>query len=109
MQLIGKHVSIVVSEPWDVVTEMTSPCLKGVVAKASLSALVITLDVPLSSRRGTYRWLLACPRHAGDSFEGVSASLFCNLDSMTQLQVDEGMPDTASFVGELGLMGDVAW
>ena len=107
---IANSVEIVVSEPWDVVSALGSTRLSGHVVTVSNAAIVVRLNRAITLPQGKYECLLACPRHVGDIFRGNHGKLFCNLDSMTDSQVAEGLPaDLSAFKGELGLIGDVAW
>ena len=106
----GQLLEVTVSEPWNIVSSMVSPKISAFVKSASKDALIIHLGEILELPQGRYEWLLACPRHVGDSFSGEHGKLFCNLDSMTESQVQAGFPDDLSrFKGSLGLIGDVSW
>lgn len=105
-----KQVTLTITDPWELVAEIESAKLGGEVRVQGRKSLIIGLHRPLVLRGSEYRWLLATPRHVGDSFDAEHGSTFCSLSSMTDAEEKEGVPPTpSSFTGELNMLGDLEW
>ena len=106
----GKKVQIIVCEPWDLVTEMGSPRRAGTILDATQHVLLIELKNPIVSAGTEYRFFLAYARLAGDLFTQEKRTVFCNMESVIEGDVEKGIPEPPpDWHGRLGLMGDVSW
>jgi hypothetical protein len=105
-----KDVNITITEPWELVSEIDSAKVTGEIRLQGQGSIIIGLQSPLKLRGSEYNWLLATPRHAGESLDLPHGKVFCNFSSMTDAEEKEGIPAAPSrFAGELNMLGDLEW
>jgi hypothetical protein len=80
-QLVGKHVQILVSDPWEFGTECGVGPFAAVVTSAENDALLLSLEVPIDYHGARLKTVVATPRHAPGKVEPLlsKGSLATNL------------------------------
>lgn len=73
LRLVGARVVVMVSDPWEFGTEVSSGPLYGTVLQGQERDLLLSLRRPIQFRSVWYSHLLASPRHAGVRFDGLPA------------------------------------
>jgi len=72
-------VSIQVSDPWDVVTEVGDAPISGRLQDLAVAVVTVRLDSPLAVQGSRIHVVSATPRHALGSFMQASAPVAANL------------------------------
>lgn len=75
----GDIVSIQVSDPWEVVTEVGDAPISGRLQDLAAAVATVRLDSPLAVQAGTIHAARATPRYTTGSFLQASAPVAANL------------------------------
>jgi hypothetical protein len=73
------YVSIQVSDPWDVVTDVGDAPLSGRLQSLAATTATVRLDSPLSIKGRTIQLVSATPRYTSGSFMQARAAVAANL------------------------------
>jgi hypothetical protein len=115
--LTGKDVSILVSDPWEFVTEhgagpvsakilQTGPHSRG----ADTDAMLVRFDKPVTFRNLHCEYFIAAPRLETDSLEALAkgTEMHCNLTRIPEEQAVSHTPfDLSSWRGGIALIGTI--
>jgi hypothetical protein len=77
------YVSIQVSDPWEVVTDLGDAPLVGRLCSLASTAAIVRLDLPLAVKGKTIAFINATPRHATGDFMQVGGPVAANLTFLT--------------------------
>ena len=109
--LIGKRVQIVISDPWDFVTDHGSGRFFAVVERVGGDAIVIRLDSAFTSGGQAFECFVVTPRSDSDDLADLGLAgqtVNCNLAAISDESArSEHRCDLGSWRGGLGLLGSI--
>jgi hypothetical protein len=77
------YVSIQVSDPWDVVTDLGDAPLVGRLCSLAANVAIVRLDLPLAVKGTEIAFINAKPRHASGEFMKAGGPVAANLTFLT--------------------------
>jgi len=109
--LAGRSIKVVVSDPWDFVTDHGSGPFVAVVDRVEGDCLLIRLDVAIDHEGQAFEYLVASPRAACDDFAGLAVggrAINCSLVGVSgQVARSDHACDLSSWRGGLALLGEI--
>ncbi len=109
--LTGKRIEIVVSDPWDFVTDNGSGPFAAVVERVEGDAILIRLDSVVTSGGQAFEFFVVTPRSESDDLADLGLAgrtVNCNLAAISDDAARSEHPcDLGSWRGGLGLLGSI--
>ncbi len=109
--LAGMAIEIVVSDPWDFVTDKGSGPFEGVVDRVEEGRLLVRLGLAIEYGDQAFQHLVVTPRAACDDLEDLSVvgrSINCNLLGVSgEVARSDHACDLSSLRGGLTLLGNI--
>lgn len=108
-----KAIALTLTDPWDLVSVAGLHHSARLIAsgkdEAGAEALLLVLDLPFDAFGNKYEYLLASPRHLGDSFSSGKTTP-CNLQRLPQEVVESSNPfcTTSSRTGKDAAIGGLS-
>ena len=83
--LLGRRVKLVVSDPWDFVTDNGSGPFEGEVVQEISDAILVKLDTSIEDKGETYEFLVVSTRHAAEELSLVLGGneVSCNATAIS--------------------------
>jgi hypothetical protein len=112
--LVGAKVAILVSDPWDFVTEHGTGPFRATVLQLSDSdpggSILVQLQNPLVYKGIRCEYIIVSPRYDGEDILSLASGKFlcCSLTQLPADRVDSADPfDLSWWRGGIGLLGSI--